>query len=116
VNRVVADAEVAVSLLLSLPLLVVWGFALFDIVRRPDLARVRKAVWGAVVLLVFPATLLYLLARPTSLVRHRDRGSDDWRDRLVRRLESGPGPPPVLGPREEAELLARVRALPHAPS
>ena len=110
-NRMVRDGEVVVSVLLSLPIFAVWAFALFDIVRRPDLRLVRKVVYAAVVVLVFPSTLLYLLARPTSIVRHRGREREDWRDELLARLELRPGDPPVVSRRQEQLLLERVEAL-----
>lgn len=106
-----SDAQHALAVLLVLPLLVVIVFALVDIVRRPDLGGVRKVVYAALVVLVLPATLLYLLSRPTSIVRHRERERDDWRDDLLARLEQRPGGPPVVGPREEQLLAARVDEL-----
>jgi len=110
-SRAMRDGEVVVSVLLSLPIFAVWAFALFDIVRRPDLRVVRKVVYAVVIVLVLPMTLLYLLARPTSIVRHRTRERDDWRDELLARLESRPGDPPVVGRRQEELLLERVDAL-----
>jgi hypothetical protein len=80
-------------------------------VRRGDLPLLRKVVYATVVVLVLPATLLYLLSRPTSIVRHRERIEDDWRDGLVDALEARPGAPPVLGRREEQLLAERVAQL-----
>jgi hypothetical protein len=102
------DARTVLSLLLVLPLLVVIVFALVDILRRRDLGLLRKAVYVALVVFVLPATLLYLLSRPTSIVRHRERPVDDWRDELLARLEQRPGGPPAVGPRQEQLLAARV--------
>lgn len=110
-NRVMRDGQVVVSVLFALPIFAVWAFALFDIARRSDLRLIRKVVYAAVVVLVFPATLLYLLSRPTSIVRHRDREREDWRDDLLAQLETRPGDPPVLGRRQEELLLEQVRAL-----
>lgn len=105
------DARTALSVLLVLPLLAVIVFALVDIVRRRDLRPLRKAVYVALVVFVLPATLLYLLSRPTSIVRHRERVRDDWRDELLARLEQRPGGPPALGRRQEQLLAARVDEL-----
>lgn len=105
------DVREVLAVLLVLPLVVVIVFALIDIVRRRDLGLVRKAVYVALVVFVLPATLLYLLSRPTSVVRHRERPVDDWRDELLTRLEQRPGGPPVLGPRQEQLLAARVDEL-----
>ena len=106
-----SDAQVALGLVLAAPLLAVIGFALFDIVRRRDLGAVRTAVYAALVVFVLPATLLYLLSRPTSVVRHRERERDDWRDELLDRLEQRPGDPPAIGRRQEQLLAARVDEL-----
>lgn len=110
-SRAQHDISVAVSVLLALPIFAVWGFALVDIVRRPDLRVVRKVVYGAIVVLVFPATLLYLLSRPTSIVRHHERAPEDWRDQLVDHLEVRPGAPPVASRRDEQRMLERVEQL-----
>lgn len=110
-STVVRDVDLVVSVLLTLPIVAVAGFAIFDIVRRRDLPVLRKVVYGVVVVAVFPATLLYLLSRPTSIVRHRERGRSDWREELVARLEWTPGRPPVVGPRQEQLLAQRVAHL-----
>jgi hypothetical protein len=105
------EAREVLAVLLVLPLLVVIVFALVDIVRRRDLGLVRKAVYVALVVFVLPATLLYLLSRPTSIVRHRERPSDDWREALLDRLEQRPGGPPAISRRQEQLLAARVDEL-----
>jgi hypothetical protein len=52
-------------LLIFLPLVLVWGFALLDIFRRDDMGGWSKALWVAAVFLVpFFGTLLYLIVRP----------------------------------------------------
>ncbi|HSL66316.1 MAG TPA: SHOCT domain-containing protein [Gaiellaceae bacterium] len=52
-------------LLIFLPLVLVWGFALLDIFRRDDMGGASKALWVAAVILVpFLGTLLYLIVRP----------------------------------------------------
>jgi phospholipase D-like protein/putative oligomerization/nucleic acid binding protein len=50
--------------LIYVPLIMVWGFAVFDIFRRDDLGGGSKALWLVVVVfLPFVGTLLYLLFR-----------------------------------------------------
>ncbi len=105
------EAREVLAVLSVLPLLVVIVFALVDIVRRRDLGLVRKAVYVALVVFVLPATLLYLLSRPTSIVRHRERPSDDWREELIDHLEQRPGGPPAISRRQEQLLAARVDEL-----
>ena len=105
------DLQDIVSLLLSIPILVVWGFTLFDISRRSDLVLARKLVYSVIVILVFPTALLYLFSRPTSIVRHRERNRPDWRNDLMARLETPPGGRPAVGPRQEEQLLERVDQL-----
>lgn len=52
-------------LLIWIPLLMVWAFALVDIFRRDDLGGGSKALWVACVILVpFFGTFIYLIARP----------------------------------------------------
>ncbi|MDA1361002.1 SHOCT domain-containing protein [Glycomyces luteolus] len=52
-------------LVIWLPLMMVWMFALFDIFRRDDLKGWLKALWVVVVILLpFFGTLIYLIARP----------------------------------------------------
>ncbi|MEV0395699.1 PLD nuclease N-terminal domain-containing protein [Polymorphospora rubra] len=52
-------------LIIFIPLLLVWGFAIVDIFRRSDMSGLAKAFWMvAVVLMPFVGTLLYLLFRP----------------------------------------------------
>ncbi|MGB6059880.1 MAG: hypothetical protein WBF71_16610 [Microthrixaceae bacterium] len=104
------------SFLLSVPVVVAWVFALFDIARRRDLRIERKVVYGAVLIFVVPATLFYLLSRPSTMVGHRSwmhapRRSDDWRRTLVRQLERTEGAPPVTSPSEALDLLERVHRL-----
>lgn len=105
------DAREVLAVLLVLPLLVVIVFALVDIVRRRDLGLVRTTVYVALVVFVLPATLLYLLSRPTSIVRHRERPHDDWREELLDHLEQRPGGPPAISRRQEQLLAARVDEL-----
>jgi hypothetical protein len=57
-------------LLIWIPLIMVWAFALVDIFRRDDIHGLAKALWiVCVVLLPFFGTLIYLIARPTGATR-----------------------------------------------
>lgn len=52
-------------LVIFIPLLLVWGFAIVDIFRRDDLNGWLKALWMVVVILApFFGTLIYLIFRP----------------------------------------------------
>lgn len=52
-------------LLLFIPLLMVWAFAMVDIFRRDDLNGWLKALWLVCVILVpFFGTLIYMITRP----------------------------------------------------
>jgi hypothetical protein len=51
-------------LLIFIPLLMIWGFALVDIFRRDDISGWMKALWiVAVILMPFLGTLIYLIFR-----------------------------------------------------
>jgi Phospholipase_D-nuclease N-terminal/Short C-terminal domain len=53
-------------LLIFLPLMMIWAFALVDIFRRDDIGGMSKALWVlCVFLLPFLGTLIYLIARPS---------------------------------------------------
>jgi hypothetical protein len=101
----------ALSLLLSLPILAAWAFSLYDIVRRGDIPVIRKVVYAALVVVVVPLSLLYLLSRPTSIVRHRERDRADWREDLVDVLDARPGDPPVVSRGQEEQMVEAVRPL-----
>ncbi len=52
-------------LLIFIPALLVWAFAVFDIFRRVDISGGMKALWLAVVIfLPFLGTIVYLIVRP----------------------------------------------------
>jgi hypothetical protein len=74
------------------PLLLLWGFALFDIFRRHDLSGVMKALW-LVVVLVFPwiGTLIYVVTRPRGL-------NTGWEDPVALSTSAQPASvsPPVV--------------------
>ena len=56
--------DVFFLLLIYIPLIIVWGFAVLDIFNRDDIHGATKALWVAVVIfLPFFGTLIYLLLR-----------------------------------------------------
>lgn len=64
--------DVFFILLIWVPLIMLWVFALADIFQRDDLAGGSKALWVAVVILLpFFGTLIYLIARPADRVPAR---------------------------------------------
>jgi hypothetical protein len=57
-------------LLIWIPLLMVWAFALLDIFRRDDIHGLSKALWVAcVIVLPFLGTFVYLIARPAGATK-----------------------------------------------
>jgi hypothetical protein len=59
------DAAVAYPLLISIPVMIMIGFAVVDVIRRLDLGGGRKAMWIlSVIVLPVVGTLIYLMARP----------------------------------------------------
>lgn len=59
------SGDLLLTLAVSVPAMILIGFTVFDVVRRPDLRVVRKVGWLALVVLVpVIGTLVYLLARP----------------------------------------------------
>jgi Phospholipase_D-nuclease N-terminal/Short C-terminal domain len=57
-------------LLIFLPLVMVWAFALVDIFRRDDMGGGSKALWVfCVIVLPFVGTMLYLVLRPGDATR-----------------------------------------------
>lgn len=75
-------------LLIFIPLLLIWGFAIVDIFRRDDLNGWLKALWLVVVILApFLGTLIYLvLRRPGATPEERtamDRASREFVQRYA---------------------------------
>lgn len=83
----------------AIPVYILIGFTIIDVLRRPDLSAARKALWAAaVVVLPVVGTLIYFLARPfedpaheavrgnertqaiVALVEQREEGSIDERE------------------------------------
>jgi hypothetical protein len=70
-------------LLIYIPLVMVWAFALVDIFRRDDVGGGSKAFWlVAVLVLPLVGTLLYLLFRPAGATKEErvliDRANRDF--------------------------------------
>jgi hypothetical protein len=105
------DLATVLSVLFTLPLVAVVVAVVVDVLGRPDLSTPRKVVYVAIVVLVVPAALLYLLSRPTSVVRHHDRARPDWRADLLDHLEAPAHGRPAVGPARERELRDRIAAL-----
>ncbi|GAB4047126.1 SHOCT domain-containing protein [Catellatospora paridis] len=64
-------------LLIFIPLLLIWGFAIVDIFRRDDLSGWLKALWiVVVVLLPFLGTLIYLIFRQPGATAQERRAMD----------------------------------------
>lgn len=56
-------------LLIFIPLLLIWTFAVVDIFRRDDIPGWAKALWMLpVIFLPFVGTLLYLIFRPAGAI------------------------------------------------
>jgi hypothetical protein len=79
-------------LLIYIPLIMVWGFAVLDIFRRDDIHGGAKAVWLVVVIfLPFIGTVIYLIMRqPGSTPEERKALADAQRDYVA---QASPGSP-----------------------
>ena len=65
-------------LLIYIPLLMVWGFAVLDIFRRDDIHGFAKAIWLVVVIfLPFIGTFIYLLMRPAGATKEERVAIED---------------------------------------
>lgn len=57
--------EIAIIVLIVVPMVAIWLFVLVDAIRREDMTAGRKTFWVLAALLVpLVAILVYLLARP----------------------------------------------------
>lgn len=106
-----ADLSVAITVLFTVPVVLVWVFAVLDILGRRDLTVIGRAAYVGAVVFFVPLAVIYLLSRPTSVVRHREPDRADPRDDLLNRLEQPRGAPPALGRRQEELLVERVSEL-----
>jgi hypothetical protein len=73
-------------LLIYIPLILIWGFAVFDVFRRDDLSGGLKALWlVCIVLIPFFGTLIYLLfRRPGATPEEREAIDEASRDFVAR--------------------------------
>lgn len=103
-----SSQSVALLIVVWIPLLVVWGVVMIDVVRRRDLRPTAKVLWAVVCTLLWPALIAYLLLRPTrgrledpedrtdpharlvdAVLRHEAGGIDDTAmDAIVRDLRT----------------------------
>jgi hypothetical protein len=75
-------------LLIFIPALMVWGFAVIDIFRRDDITGGMKALWLAVVIfLPFLGTLVYLLVRPVGATPNERAGLQPPSPEMVARYQ-----------------------------
>lgn len=73
-------------LLIFIPLLLVWGFAIVDIFRRDDLNGWLKALWVIVVILApFLGTLIYLIFRRPGATPEERQAMDTASREFVRK-------------------------------
>lgn len=57
--------EIAITILIVLPMIAIWLYVLVDAIRRADLSATRKIVWIlAALVLPLITIMLYLLTRP----------------------------------------------------
>jgi hypothetical protein len=81
--------EVFWLLLIYIPAVMIWAFALVDIFRRDDMSGVMKAIWVLVVFLIpFVGTLIYLLFRPPGATKEERLAIDQASREFVQRYES----------------------------
>jgi phospholipase D-like protein len=58
--------EIALGLVIAVPLVVVWLTCVVDALSRPDLVALQKMAWALFILLVpFFGVLTYILMRPS---------------------------------------------------
>jgi hypothetical protein len=73
-------------LLIFLPLIMIWVFALMDVFRRDDLGGGWKAVWVLCIILVpFFGTLIYLITRPAGATPEERAALDEASREFVQR-------------------------------
>lgn len=76
-------------MLIYIPAVLIWAFALIDIFRRDDLSGGAQAVWVVVVfLLPFVGTLIYLLFRRPGGTREERVAIDQASREFVQRYET----------------------------
>jgi hypothetical protein len=98
--------EIALLIVVWIPLLVVWAIVLVDVIRRQDLGRAAKVLWAVICTLLWPALIVYLLLRPTRGRLEDPENRDDPQAQLVNAVllhESGAI--------DDAEMASIVRGL-----
>ncbi|MEX0781224.1 MAG: SHOCT domain-containing protein [Dehalococcoidia bacterium] len=79
-------------LLIYVPLIMIWAFALVDIFRRDDMNGLMKAVWVLIVFLIpFIGTLIYLIFRPVGATKEERVMIDQASRDFVQRYETSDG-------------------------
>ena len=93
------------TFILLAPVFLLWILAILDVLDREDLTAGRKFAIAVVLLVFLPAAIVYLIARPASVVHHEDGQEKDWRDDLMDRLDAQPVP---AGGPTDSELCSRL--------
>jgi hypothetical protein len=76
-------------LLIYIPLIMIWAFALVDIFRRDDISGLMKALWVVIVFLIpFVGTLIYLLFRRPGATKEERVAIDQASREFVQRYET----------------------------
>ena len=80
-------------ILLAVPVIAGWAYALVDLLRRTDQKAWRKAVWiAAIVLLPIVGPILYLVLRPSRRGDIRGFGGRRAQSKRADRLLNGDDP------------------------
>lgn len=92
--------EVLWILLITIPLTLIWVYAIIDLFRRDDLSNVATALW-LVVIVLFPVlgTLAYLIFRPPAATPE---------ERVLAEIEAREGVARRMSRTEELDLLANL--------
>jgi hypothetical protein len=76
-------------LLIYIPLVMIWAFALVDVFRRDDLSGLMKALWVVVIFFIpFFGTLIYLLFRRPGATPEERAAIDRASREFVQRYET----------------------------
>ena len=76
-------------MLIYVPLIMIWAFALIDIFRRDDISGLMKALWVVIVFVIpFFGTLIYLLFRRPGATKEERMAIDQASREFVQRYES----------------------------
>lgn len=77
-------------LLIYIPLIMLWVFAIMDIFRRDDMGGFSKAIWVAIVIfLPYFGTLIYLIARRPGGTPEERQAIDEANREFVQTYSSG---------------------------